>query len=153
MTTTMIGSKSQHEILEQLREATRRKAWIGCDGNLIGVRTMDNPTLLRTYRASLRWYKGVCVRGDAALKAVFDIWKELPRTDHFLTPDDFEVPDCCFEKEAEFVIEMLETARQYVRCIRAEIVRRNLLPVVKKMLTPFACGRRGFGAHRTATSY
>lgn len=141
-----------NEVLNKLRKATRRKAVIGCGGHMTSIQAMDDSRLIRTYRASRTWYKDVCTRSNEALKLVFDMWKELPRTSDTLSLDEASIPDCCFEKEAEAVVEMMETARAYLLCIRSEVERRKLLPVVKKMDRPFACGLRGFNAHHTPTS-
>lgn len=139
--------------LNRLREAVRRKSTIGRDGALCRVVDMDDSKLIRTYRISRRWYQDVCAKSDQALNAVYDHWKALKQEPDWLRPDDFDIPECCFEKEVEYVLEMVETARQYLLCLQREVKKRKLEPVLKQMSKPFACGRRGWNAHHPSAAH
>lgn len=135
----------------RLREATRRKASIAKDGELRRIVDMDDSTLVRTYRVTRRWFDEVCKQGQDALQTVYTHWMMLDTEPDWLHPEHFTVPDCCFEKEAEYIVEMVEVARAYVVALQREIKRRKLTSVVKQMERPFASGHRGWHAPHAPT--
>ena len=145
-------TKESEKKITLLREAVRKRAWIGKDATLISIKDMDDHHLLKAYRLSLSWYRQVQQDGEKALNTIFKLWDMAPAHPHDFMPDNMDIPDCCFEQEADYVLSVMEAARLYVLALHREVKRRNLSEVMKRMLKPFACGKRGWDAkHKTAT--
>lgn len=144
-------TKESEEKMKVLREAVRKRAWIGKDATMIKIKDMDDHHLLKAYRLSIGWYRQVQRDGEEALNTIFKLWDMAPPVPHDFMPDDMNVSGCCFEQEADYVLSVMEAARLYTLALHREVKRRNLTAVLNRMLGPFANGKRGWNAkHKTA---
>jgi len=135
-----------------LRRAVRQRAWIGKDQTLIKIRDMSDHHLLKAYKNGLLWYRQVQKNGDEALKTIFDTWDQLGPSPEVEEMDFLEPSECCFEQEADYVLSVMETARQYVLALQKEIKKRELQAAVKQMFKPFGSGKRGWNANNRTTA-
>jgi hypothetical protein len=144
-------TKEGEERMRLLRKTVRKHTRIDKDAILVKIKAMDDNHLLKAYMLSLRWYEQVQKEGEKALNTIFNIWDMAPVHPHDFMSDKMDIPGCCFEQEADYVLSAMELVRFYVLALQKEVKRRNLSVVMKRMLKPFANGRRGWDAkHKTA---